>query len=147
METSWWVYPPQERVHAAKPSYSDLNPKWDRPQLVPFWLPIRLLAETLLNFDTFHIPHVHLPRDHGSNPWERSGCVRSHTTDQTPDLMVRPCEACQCLLSGNELVSYHQCGYRRPGVSTHSHNWPMRQEVSIRIKSIPSQRVQRYVYV
>lgn len=43
-----------------------------------------LPAVLLLTSDIFHIPHVHLPRLNGSNVWEKSGWVRSHTTDQAP---------------------------------------------------------------
>lgn len=39
-------------------------------------------AVLLLTYDIFHIPHVHLPRLNGSYVWEKSGWVRSHTTDQ-----------------------------------------------------------------
>lgn len=94
-----------------------------------------LPAELLLTSDLYHIPHVHLSRHHGSNPWEKSGWVRSHATDQTPDLMVRQCEACQCLLSEKGMMNV---GYGWSGVSKHPlSSWPIRQEVSSRINIWP----------
>lgn len=55
-------------------------------------------AELLLTFGLFCIPHVRLSRHHRSNPWEKSGLVRSHATDQTPGLIARWGETCQCSL-------------------------------------------------
>lgn len=53
---------------------------------LPAWLP--------LTFDIFYIPPVHLARNHGANMREESEEVRSHTTDQTLELMRSRCEAC-----------------------------------------------------
>lgn len=43
-------------------------------------------AQLLLTFDIFYIPRVHFARNHGANIREKSEEVRSHATDQTPDL-------------------------------------------------------------
>lgn len=125
----------KEYMTIARTLKPDLNQTCDRLQLFPSWT-LRLRRREAscssihrqntslaykngedflqclfwpLTFSTFLMSIF--PMHHGLNPWEKSGWVRSHTTDQTTGLIARQCEACQCLLSeksmGLRLVRSH----------------------------------------